>query len=116
MDKAEEFRKFIEIEVLKIIKQLAEKETTPSERIQAMAKLTLELIGPMMSLEELYQNAVKLDDQYPELAPVVFQIMKEYEEKYEKKALEQVSQLVRSGQYDQAQEMVRKVLKFKINN
>lgn len=110
-----DFCRFIEVEVLKIIKQLAQKGNTPQERIQAMAKLTLDLIQPGMSLEELYQNAVELDDQYPELAPVVFAVMKEYEEKYEKKALEQVSQLVKSGQYDQAQKMVKKVLQFKIH-
>lgn len=112
--KTEEFRKFIEVEVLKIIKDLAEKGT-PQEKIQEIAKLTLELIQPMMSLEELYLNAVKLDDRHPELAPIVFAVMKEYEEKYEKKALDQVSQLIKEGQYDQAQNMVKKVLQFKMN-
>lgn len=112
----EEFRKFIEVEVLKIIKELAEKGETPKEKIQAIAKLTLELIKPEMSLEELYLNAVKLDDQYSELAPVVFHVMKAYEEKYEKKAINEVSQMVKLGHYDDAQEMVKKVLNYKIAN
>lgn len=114
--KTEEFRKFIEVEVLKIIKDLAEKGKTPKEKIQSLAQLTLDLIKPGMSLEELYLNAVKLDDANSELAPVVFQVMKEYEEKYEKKAIDQVSQLVKLGQYDQAQEIIKKVLQFKITN
>ena len=110
---AEEFRKMIEVEVLKIIKDLAEKGQTPKERIQELAQLALDLIKPGMNLEELYGNAVKLDDRHSELAPVVFKVMKEYEEVHEKKALTHVNQLIKSGHYDKAQDMVKKVLKFK---
>jgi len=110
----EAFRKFIEVEVLKIIKKLAEEGKTPEERLRAMAKKTLELIVPGMTVEELFQNAAHLDDQFTELSPVVFAVMKEYEQKYEKKALEQVTQLVRSGNYDQAEAIVKKVLAYKM--
>lgn len=111
--RAEEFRKYIETEVLKIIKKLAEDQKTTKERIQAIAQTTLNLIKPGMTIEELYQNAAKLDDQYSELAPVVYVIMNEYEQKFEKKALDQVSQLIKSGHYDDAQNMVKKVLLYK---
>lgn len=116
LTKAEEFRKFIEVEVLKIIKKLAEEGKTPREKIQQMAKITLKLIQPEMTLEQLYQNAVKLDDFFPELAPVVFAVMKEYEEKYEKKALNEVQSLIKQGKFEQAQNLVKKVLAFKISN
>lgn len=116
LSSAEAFRKFIEVEVLKIIKNSAEKESMPQERMQYIAQLTLDLIRPGMSLEELYKNAIMLDDQCSELAPIVLKVMKEYEEKYEKQALQIVSHLVKKGQYDQAQEMVKKVLQFKIVN
>ncbi|NTU47223.1 hypothetical protein HGA88_06360 [Candidatus Roizmanbacteria bacterium] len=110
----EEFRKFVEMEVLQIIKDLAEKTDTPDERIQAIAKLTLEKIQPGMKLEDLYANAVSLDDTYQELGPLVIKIMKHYEDTYETKALTHVSQLIRTGNYDKAQDMVKKVLQFKI--
>ena len=112
----DEFRKMIECEVLKIIKELAGKKEIKSDYLQAIARKTLELIKPGMSIDELYRSAVHLDDDFPELAPVVLKIMKEYEDKYEKKAIEQVSELIRNGQYDQAQEMVKKVLAFKAIN
>lgn len=112
----DEFRKFIEIEVLKIIKSLAETNTAPPERLHAFAQLTLELIKPDMSIEELYRSAVKLDDQYTELAPVVMKVMSNYEEKYEKKAIAQVSQLIKMKKFDEAQNMVKKVLQFKATN
>ncbi|OGK14975.1 hypothetical protein A2774_00990 [Candidatus Roizmanbacteria bacterium RIFCSPHIGHO2_01_FULL_39_12c] len=113
---AEDFRKMIEVEVLKIIKSLAEMGQTPKDRIKELAELTLQLIKPGMNLEELYSNAVKLDDRHSELAPVVFKIMKEYEAKYERSALSHVSQLIKSGSYDKAQDMVKKVLQYKISN
>ena len=114
--KAEELQKFIEKEVLKLIKNLAEKEGTTKEKVQSIAQRTLELIHPGMKLDELYLNAVKLDDNCSELAPVVVIVMREYEQKYEKKALEQVTQLIKSKQFDQAQDMVKKVLQFKMVN
>ncbi|MBI3620110.1 hypothetical protein HY214_03145 [Candidatus Roizmanbacteria bacterium] len=113
---AEEFRKFIETQVLGIIQQLAEKGNTPQEQIQKLAQLTIDLIKPGMTLEELFQNAVKLDDRHSELAPVVYQVMKEYEKKYEQKAVAQVSQLVKMGRYDDAASVVKKVLQFKFAN
>jgi len=44
--KSEELQKFIEKEVLKLIKNLAEKEGTTKEKIQDIARRTLELIHP----------------------------------------------------------------------
>lgn len=112
---ADEFCKFIEIETLKIIKDLYVKGATPQERIQGMAKIALELIRPSMSIDELYRNAAKLDDQYSEFAPLVERIMKEYEETYNKKALSQVSHFIKNKQYDEAQNLVKKVLLYKMN-
>lgn len=114
--KSEEFRKFVEVEVLKIIKKLAEQGNTTQEHIQSIAKTTLEMIQPGMSLDRLYQNAIKLDDAYTELAPIVSKIMDEYEQKFEKKAINQVSQLVKTGHYDEAQDVIKKVLKYKAGN
>ncbi len=116
LDSAEEFRGFIERAVLMRLKVLAENKQLTEETARQIARLTLDLIRPGMTIEELYQKAVKLDDHYQELAPVVFQIMKEYEEKYEKKALDQVKNLVRKGAYEEATEVVKKVLAFKVNS
>lgn len=112
---AEKFRTQIETSVLKIIKNLADKGETPTERLQEMAKNTLLLVQPGMTMEELYRNAVKLDDNYSELAPVVMEMMRMYEETYNKKAVDQVTHLIREGKLDQAQDVVKKVLLFKID-
>ena len=116
MKTAEEFRKMIEREVLKVIKVLAEKNEVKPERLRTMAQTTLSLINPGMSLEELYRNTIKLDDDFPELSPVVLKVMKEYEQRYKQKAIDVVSGLVKQGQYEKAQDVVKKVLEYKIFN
>lgn len=113
---ADELREFIENEVLKIIDKMTQQEDTTKEKIQGIARKSLELIRPGMKLDELYQNAVKLDDNCSELGPIVVLIMKEYEVKYAKKALTQVSQLIKNKQYDEAQNVVKKILTYKIAN
>jgi hypothetical protein len=113
---ANELQEFIETEVLKVIDELTKREDVTKEKIQGIAKITIELIKPGMKLDELYQNAVKLDDNCSELSPVVVLIMREYEEKYAKKALTQVSQLIKSKKYDEAQNVVKKILQYKIAN
>jgi len=113
VQQAEQFRQYIEKEVLLIIKSLAEKGDTTKERIQELAQLTLFYIKPGMSIEDLYMSATKLDDKHSELSPLVIMIMREYEEKYSMKAIDSVSALIKSGQYGQAESMVKKVLLFK---
>ncbi|MFA6532407.1 MAG: hypothetical protein WCT22_00240 [Patescibacteria group bacterium] len=111
---AEELRQFIEKEVLKIIEKLLDDDTSTKEKLQGIARKTLELIRPGMPIDELYQNTVKLDDDYSDLAPVVIIVMREYETKYARKALTEVSNLIKTKKFDQAQELVKKVLEYKI--
>lgn len=110
---AEEFRAYIEKEVLKLIKEIVVKNTVTKERVQQIAQEVLTLLQPGLSIDELYKNAIKMDDKFSELGPVVIILMKEYEVKYNKKAVAEVSSLIKSGHYDEAQDMVMKVLMFK---
>jgi len=110
------FRNFIEYEAAQLIISLLEKGLINEEKSESLSGLTLSLIRPGMTVEELYLSGVKLDDNNSEMAPVVYKIMKIYEEKFEKKALSQVSALVKNKQFGQAQDLVKKVLQFKINN
>lgn len=110
------FRKFIEYETATIIIDLLEKGNINEEKAGKLSQLTLDLIIPGMTVEELYLSGVKLDDHNPELAPVVYKIMKIYEEKFEKKALAQVSSMVKNKQFGQAENLVKKVLQFKMSN
>lgn len=110
------FRKYIELEAATTIISLLEKGAVDEEKAGRLSQLTLDLIIPGMTIEELYVNGVKLDDHDPEMAPVVYKIMKIYEEKFEKKAITEVSTLVRNKQFGAAQDLVKKVLQFKMKN
>jgi hypothetical protein len=110
---AEEFRAYVEREVLSQIRELVLKGTIQKDRVQAMAKEVLLLVHPGMSIDELYINATKIDDTFSELGPVVIKIMQAYEEKYNKQAVQEVSSLIKKGNYEDAQNMVMKVLMYK---
>jgi len=112
-DKRAVFRQFIEKECLEIVRKLLKDNKVSKKRIQEIAKYVLSVVKPEMTMDQLYKAVVKFDDNYPELTPVVFNVMKEYEEKHEKKAVELVGKLVREKKFDQAQDMVKRVLEFK---
>ncbi len=73
---AEEYRKSIEVAVLVVIRDLASQGQASEERLRGMARRTLALIEPGMSIMKLYQRGVQLDEGYPELGPVVEKIRK----------------------------------------
>lgn len=110
----EAFRKWIEVEVLKIMKQQISNKDVSQKRIQELANRTLDLIKPGMTLQELFNNAIKLNDGYSEFDGLVAKLIKEYEHKYKKQAVEQASALVKQGQLDEAEDVVKKVLQFKM--
>lgn len=109
----EQFREYIEREVLTVIKSLLNNPDIDQKRIKEIAKHTLQLLALGTAIDELYRLAIKLDENYPELRPVVIKLMNEYEEKYNKKAVDNVSALIKEGKYDDAQNVMLKVLQFK---
>ena len=111
---AEAFRKWVEFQALEVIKEVSKKSDVTEKHIQDMAEKVLSLIKPDMDLEELFHNAIKLNEGFPEYDYLVVKLMKEYEQKYNKRAVEEVEHLVKSGQYDQAQDIIKKILEFKI--
>lgn len=108
-----EFRAYIEREVLAVLKDKVTKGELASDKIQEIASYALDLLEDPDSIDELYRNAIKLDDVYNELGGVVILLMRKYEEKYNGKAVSKVSDLIKSGNYDEAQDMIKKVLLYK---
>lgn len=111
---SEKFRKFIEVEILDIIKKLAQQGSETEEKIQQIAQITLEKIKVGMSISELFKNAISLDDTFSELNPVTVKVMQFYEKNFERKAVDEVAGYVRQGDYDMAHNMVQKILEYKI--
>ena len=98
----EDLRQSVELRAVELIKGGLESGTISEARAQELSQIVLDTIHPGMSLEELYRAIPKLDDTAPELSPVVLPVVRQYEETYGIKAVEDVRALIRTGQYDAA--------------
>lgn len=106
----DDLRQKIELQVVELIKAKLADGTLSEERAQAISQLTLDLLKPGMSFEELYRTIPKLDDTFPELSSVVAPIVNEYEQRVVSRAKQGVSDLIRQGQFDAAAKLGQKVV------
>jgi predicted RNA-binding Zn-ribbon protein involved in translation (DUF1610 family) len=68
---AERFKKMLEVEVLKAIKDLAERGQTTKEYIGNMARDTLDLLQVGSTMQEYVLGAMVLQNKYPELSDII---------------------------------------------
>lgn len=111
----DELRQQVELKVVELLKVRLADGSLTEERAQAISQKVLELLTPGMTWEELYRAIPKLDDAFPELAPVVLPIVREYEERIIKQAEVGVRQLIRQGQYNAASRLAQKAIKQDVN-
>lgn len=107
----DDIREQIEADIVDLIKVKVEAEEMTEERAQQLAQLVLEKLKPGMSLEELYKTLPHLDDQFNEISHIVVPYLRQYEEGVTKPAIAQVSQLIQSGHYKEAQDLADRVIK-----
>lgn len=107
----DDIRQQIELRVVEVIKSKLSDGSITEARAQEMSQKVLELLKPGMSFEELYRAVPKLDDPFPELAPVVLPIVREYEERVVKEAQKEVTDLIRQGHYDAATKLAEDAVK-----
>ncbi len=108
------FRMFIEQAVLDVIKQLSENADEDPAVIQEIALYVTEQITDEMSVQEMFDAAIQLDDRFSQLSPVVRKVMEEYEKTFSRPAIDAVEKMIQAGRYDQAQDVMKKVLSFKM--
>ena len=106
----DEIREQIEASVVDFIKQKVEAEEMSEERAQQLAQSILDRLKPGMSLEDLYKALPHLDDNFSEISHIIVPYLRDYEEGVTKPAIEQVRQLIKSGQYHEAEELAQKVI------
>ncbi|MCL4360009.1 hypothetical protein M1555_02015 [Patescibacteria group bacterium] len=106
----DDIRQDIEIKVVELLKTLVESGRMSDERSQVIAQKVLDTLRPGMTYEELYRAIPKLDDNCPEVSPVILPYMKEYEEKVTKKAADTVRNLIRQGQFDAATRLATRAI------
>lgn len=99
---AEEYRKKLEIDILKIIEEKLTNGQMEIERARAIARMVLQKLHPPLTLEQIYQIAPTLDDHFQELAQAVLPVIKDHQEQLDKIVSEHAAQLIKLGKFDQA--------------
>lgn len=107
----DEIREQIEANIVDLIKAKVEAEEMTEDRAQELAQLVLDKLKPGMSLEELYKVLPHLDDTFSEVSHIIVPYMRNYEEGVTQKAAVEVQQLIRQGQYKEAQSLADRVIK-----
>lgn len=106
----EEYRKKIEKEVLEIIEERLKAREMNAERAREIARYILDTLQPHMSLNQIHQIVQKFDDHFPELAPVVIEVSKDYEERIKSVVTEHVGSLLKQNKVDEANIMLKQAL------
>jgi len=105
----DEIRKEIELKVVELLKNQLSAGTMTEERSKTISKIVLDLLQPGMNMTDLYKAVMKLDDTCQELSSIVYPYAKQYEEEIAKQATPHVQNYIRTGQYDAAVELAKRV-------
>ncbi len=110
----EKLRQIVEWQILEFIKRLSELGKMSEEHAQEIAKHTLAVLKPNMTIEELFKGIFLLDDGFPELAFIVLPMAKKYKEKIENPGLEYVRNLIHQTHYDEAIQLAQKLINYDV--
>lgn len=103
----EEYRKKLELDILKIIEEKLIKGEMEPERAQAIARMVLVKLHPPLTLEQIHQIAPTLDDHFTELAQAILPVIRDHQEEVEKIVSEHAVKLIKSGKFSQANSMMQ---------
>lgn len=106
----EDYRKKLELDILKIIEEKLIKGEMEPERAQSIARMVLTKLHPTMSLEQIYQIAPTLDDYFIELAQAVLPIIKDQRDGVEKAVAAHALKLIDSGRFNDASSMIQQTI------
>ncbi len=99
----EDYRKKIEIDILKVIEEKLTNGQMDVERAKAIAAMVLEKLHPPVSLEQIYQIVPTLDDEFKELSKVVMEVTYDHEKRTVEIVSKYAEELIKSGKFDEAQ-------------
>ena len=112
---SQKFAEYIFAKIVDVFADLVKKKNITKKRAEEIAQKTLDAIQENLSIEQLFQNSIVLVNQFSELSPLSISILKEYEQKFNKKTIDSVRQLITKGDFNQAEDLVKKVLEFKFS-
>lgn len=105
----EEYRKKIELDILKIIEEKLRNGQMDAERARAIARMVLDKLHPPLTLEQIHQIAPTLDDHFTELARAVLPVIQDHEEEVRKIVSEHAQKLIKLGKISEATAVIKQV-------
>lgn len=106
----DDLRQQIELKVVELIKEKLSDGTMTEERSQQISQMVLATLKPGMSFEELYKAIPTLDDAAQELSGIIVPALRDYEVNIAQKALSNVQEHIRLGEYDAAIALSKNVI------
>ncbi len=104
----EEVRKKLELDILAVIEQKLTNGQMDVERAQDIARMVLDRLHPPLTLEQIFTVAPVLDDEFSELATAVLPVIEMHEEEIKRVVSEHAQNLIKSGKFDEAEELLKK--------
>lgn len=108
MDNPEEYRKKLELEILKVIEQKLRNGQMNAQRAKAIARMVLQKLSPPLSIEQIHAIAPTLDDYFKELATAVLFVLQDHDKEVSRVVAEHAQKLIDSGKIDEAYAMIKK--------
>lgn len=104
---AEEYRKKIELDILKIIEEKLANGQMDIERAKAIARMVLDKLHPPLTLKQIYEIVPTLDDQFAELVQAVLPVIREHDETISKIVSQHAEKLIKLGKIDEASAILK---------
>lgn len=109
----EEYRKKIELDILRIIEEKLQRGQMDADKAKAIARMVLEKLHPPLSLEYIYQIVPTLDDHFAELSKAVLPVIKDHDEELKNIIANHAEELIKQGKIDEATRVLRKATESK---
>jgi hypothetical protein len=106
----DQLRQQIELSIVEFIKKALAAGSMTEERAQQISQVVLDTVKPGMDFDQLYRAIPKLDDSCQEISPIILPFLKQYEDNVNKKGLEEVTRLIKLGQYDAAADLGKRIV------
>lgn len=106
----EEYRKKLELDILKIVEEKLKNGQMDAERAKGIARMVLDKLHPPLTLEQIYEIAPTLDDHFAELAAAVLPVMQEHDEKIRTLVAAHAQKLIKLGKIDEANAVLKQAL------
>jgi len=109
----EEYRKKIELDILKIIEAKLANGQMDVDRAKAIARMVLDSLHPPLTLEQIFEIVPTLDDHFNELSAAVFPVIREHDVEVRKIVAAHAEKLIKSGKIDEAYSALKQATQAK---